>query len=336
MSKNKEFNCFIGIDVSKNTLDFCLMQNYELHFFKINNSKKEWKSLFSLLKKKHNLNINQTLFCLENTGNYSNPSLYFLSEIGANIWLEMPIKIKKSSGLNRLKTDKTDAKMIAEYAERFKDRFTPWEKPRQELLMLKALFKFREKLISNMNQYKSPLKDNQFQPSHEIMKMQKKSFYKILQTLKSELLEVENQIRNLIKQDEKLKQLFKIVSSVPGVGFVTAVDIIVNTNEFVNIKEAKKYACYSGIAPFEQSSGTAMFKSRVSHLANKNAKKTLHMGAMSVVACSGELKEFYYRKLSQGKSKMSALNAVRNKIIHRVFSCVNRDEVYKINFKLSM
>jgi transposase len=336
MNSNKKFKCFIGIDVSKSTLDLCLSQNHHTLFFQIKNSKKEWKSLFSKLKKEHSLCINETLFCLEDTGNYTNPSLNFLAEFGANIWLEMPIKIKRSSGVNRLKTDKTDAKMIAEYAERFQDKYKAWFRPRKELTLLKAMFKHREKLISNLNQYQSPMKDSEFQVSEEVQKMQKKSFNKIIKVLKLELKEVESKIKELIKDDKRLSALYKIITSVPGVGFVTAIDILVNTNEFLNIKEAKKYACYAGVAPFEQSSGTALFKSKVSHFANKNAKKALHMGAMSVVTCSGELKEYYYRKLNQGKSKMSALNAVRNKIVGRVFSCVKRNEQYNINYKTNL
>jgi len=335
MSKNSNLNCFIGIDVSKNTLDFCLKRQDELSFFKINNTKKDWKSLFSKLKKIHSLVVNETLFCLENTGDYTNPSLNFLSEIGANIWLEMPIKIKRSSGLNRLKTDKTDAKMIAEYSERFLDRYRPWKKPRVEVQILKAFFNQREKLVKNLNQYKSPLKDNEFSSCKEIIKFKKKSFNKIIKVLNAELEMVEQEIKALISRDPRLKELYKIIISVPGIGFVTAVDLIINTNEFININNPKKYACYAGIAPFEQSSGTAMYKSRVSHMANKNAKKSLHMGAMSAVTCSGELKEYYYRKINQGKTKMSALNAVRNKIILRVFSCVKRMEIYRKNYKVS-
>ena len=111
--------------------------------------------------------------------------------------------------------------------------------------------------------------------------------------------------------------------------------MIINTNEFKNITDPRKYACYCGIAPFEQSSGSSLFKSRVSHLANKNAKKAIHLGAMSVVTCSGELKEYYYRKIAEGKPKMAVLNAVRNKIIHRVFACVRRMEPYKIDYKMA-
>jgi transposase len=67
--------------------------------------------------------------------------------------------------------------------------------------------------------------------------------------------------------------LFQIITSVTGVGTVTATQIIITTNEFKNITSAKKFACYSGIAPFEHQSGTSIRgKTRVSHLVNKTLK----------------------------------------------------------------
>lgn len=333
MSKNRNFKQFIGVDVSKKTLDICLLDSGKEYFYKIENNKKALKSLFSTLKKEHKTHLPSTLFCVENTGDYTNPILFFLSEISANIWMEMPIKIKQSSGLNRLKTDKTDAKMIASYAQRFQDKFQPWSKPRKEVVKLKKLFALREKLTQSISRYAAPKADLEFTQDKEVMKIQKRTYSKIIAMLKQEKEQIEKQIKEVIKTDKELSRLFKIVSSCPGIGFVAAIDIIINTNEFKNIDDPKKYACYSGIAPFEQSSGTSVFKKRVSHLANKNAKKANHMGAMSVVTSSDELKTYYYRKIAQGKSKMSALNAVRNKMILRVFACVKRNETYKIDFK---
>jgi len=58
-------------------------------------------------------------------------------------------------------------------------------------------------------------------------------------------------------------------------------------------------------------------------------KKLLHMAALAVISKKGQLKDYYDRKVEQGKNKMSVINAVRNKLIHRVFACVrdNRNRV---------
>ena len=128
--------------------------------------------------------------------------------------------------------------------------------------------------------------------------------------------------------------MFKIVLSVDGIGINTAIDMIVYTNEFKSINSPKKFACYSGVAPFETSSGKSIHKSkRISHFANKNSKRLLHMAAMSAIIMKGELRDYYLKKTENGKPKMVVLNAVRNKLIQRVFACVNNNRMYVKDYK---
>lgn len=332
MSKETKFMHFIGVDVSKNTLDLCVINSKGKSFYKFENSKKGLKSGIAKLKKECEIIFHEALFCIELTGNYSNKILYYLHGFQTNIWLEMPIQIKKSSGVNRLKTDKHDAEVIASYAKRFQDKFQPWEKPRKQLIQLKKLYLLREKIVKNISQYKSSLKEVEFVEDEEIMKYSKSTFNSIIKLLNSKKIDIEQKIKQLIAEDRSISNIYKIITSVPGIGEVTAVEMIICTNEFKSIQCPKKYACYAGVAPFEQSSGTALFKSRISHMANKTAKKSLHLGAMSAIVRDGELKDYYYRKLADGKPKMSALNAVRNKIIGRAFACVKRNELYKADY----
>ena len=116
-------------------------------------------------------------------------------------------------------------------------------------------------------------------------------------------------------------------------GKVTAVQIIVDTNEFKDIREGKKYACHSGVVPFEHRSGSSVhLRSRVSHLANKCTKTLLHMAALSPIRMAGEMKEYYQRKVAEGKNKMSVMSSIRNKLILRVFACVRNNRVYQKNY----
>ena len=94
-------------------------------------------------------------------------------------------------------------------------------------------------------------------------------------------------------------------------------------------------ACYAGVVPFENQSGTSLLKKpRVSFLADKESKSLLHMGAMSAIRLDNDLRSYYRRKVKEGKNKMSVLNAVRNKIIHRVFAVVKNQVPYenRINY----
>ena len=60
-----------------------------------------------------------------------------------------------------------------------------------------------------------------------------------------------------------------------------------------------------------------------------NLKKLLHLAALSAIQCSEELKTFYNRKTQEGKNKMSVINAVRNKLISRVFACIKDKRMYQ-------
>ena len=136
---------------------------------------------------------------------------------------------------------------------------------------------------------------------------------------------MEKQIESLIKKDERLVEMIKYATSVDGVGFKIAVALIAATNEFKNVKTGRQLACYIGVAPFPHQSGTSVSgPNRVSHLANKILKRLLHLGAISAITHIQEFKAYYERKLAEGKSKMSIINAVRNQLILRIFVCVGK------------
>lgn len=107
---------------------------------------------------------------------------------------------------------------------------------------------------------------------------------------------------------------------------------MITTNEFKNIHKAQQYACYAGIAPFEHSSGTSIRgRTRVSHKANKSVKTLLHLAALTAIRYNTDKKNYYNRKIEQGKNKMLVINAVRNKLVHRVFACVTQNRPYEKN-----
>ncbi|MBK7572487.1 MAG: IS110 family transposase [Bacteroidetes bacterium] len=94
------------------------------------------------------------------------------------------------------------------------------------------------------------------------------------------------------------------------------------------IDTARKFACHAGVAPFEYTSGSsARGKTRISHLADKELKLfcTWHISAISR---PGEFREYFVRKVKEGKNKMLVINAIRNKLIHRVFACVRDQRKY--------
>ena len=136
-----------------------------------------------------------------------------------------------------------------------------------------------------------------------------------------------------MSEDTELSRLRELICSVDGVGKLTAAQVLVDTNEIKNIKEGKEYACYSGVAPFEQSSGSIVrSRSRVSHRSNKRSKTLFHLSAIGSIRIAGEVRDYYERQLASGKNKMSVINALRNKLILRLFACVRDNRPHQKNY----
>ncbi len=158
----------------------------------------------------------------------------------------------------------------------------------------------------------------------------KDSFKQSIRSIRAGIKSLEQKIKEVLDSDEQLQRLFNLASSVQEVGLVTAAYFISATNEFKNIATPKQFACYTGVAPFGYSSGSSIRRrNKVSPLVNKQCKTLLHLSAMVATRYPGELKTYYERKVREGKNKMLVLNAVRNKIIHRVFAAVKRGEPYQ-------
>ncbi len=114
-------------------------------------------------------------------------------------------------------------------------------------------------------------------------------------------------------------------------------EIIVTTKEFKTFTDPKKYACYAGVVPFPYRSGSSIRgRNKVSHVANKTVKTLLHMSALSAIKNCQEMKTYYDRKIEEGKHIMSVLNAVRNKLVLRVFSVVRNNREYDKNYIYSL
>jgi transposase len=106
--------------------------------------------------------------------------------------------------------------------------------------------------------------------------------------------------------------------------------MIAYTENLQKFSNSRQFSCYAGVAPFEHSSGTSIRgKSRVSHYANKKAKRLLNLAASVAIQHNQELKQYYQRRVGEGKSKMSTLNIVRNKLIDRMFVVVKRQPPYQ-------
>ncbi len=329
------FKQFIGIDVSKLWLDFAVFEQNNLVFhMRVENSLKGIQSFMKELKRLITFDFKLIVFCMEHTGIYNNHLLDYLYKKNANICVESAIQIKQSSGLQRGKNDKVDAIRIAQFAYKNRDELKLWEPKREVIQLLKHLTILRSRLVGVLKQLKTPIKESTEFVTNKINRASIELCKRAINSTEKDLEEVEKSIQLVIDSDPELHRLFKIVTSIKGIGSVTAAEIIITTNEFKDINSAKKFACYSGVAPFEHRSGSSIRgKTRVSKMGNKSVKTLLHMAALVAASFDDQLKHYYQRKVAEGKNKMSVLNAVRNKLIQRIFACVNQNRLFINNYQ---
>lgn len=325
--------CFIGIDISKEKVDFaCIDSNYKILFEKkICNSESKIRTLLVGTMRKLKLDREEILVCCEQTGIYNRNLERVCIEIGITLWVESAFKIKKTASSLRGKSDKMDAMRIADYARRYSDKQREYREPSLDNQKLKTLLNARETVIGEITRLTQQINESKDFDSTKY-KLLKMCFDKPVKALKRQLAEIETEINLLIEACPEMQQNAKLLSSIPGIGRQNALAFIVYTENFKNFSNAKHLACYAGVAPFPNESGTIIKRARVSKLANLKLKSLLHMAAMSCIRAKGELKEYYIRKVLEGKNKMLVLNNVRNKLIERMFAVIKRQSAYVENY----
>lgn len=319
----------IGADLSKKTIDLVchLSQNH----IQIENSGSGFKGMLKWLKLQ-GINPAEVMIVMEHTGLYSYCFEDFLHRHQICFAKVNALTIKRSLGMVRGKNDKIDAKRIAGYGYEKKEQLiteAPVDKDLKALQMLHStrarLVKQRAALICAIKEYRNIGIQEKDLILHSQLQMIK-SFDKQIDRLETE-------IETVIEKQELLKQNFRLLQSIKGVGKVLALNAIIKTNNFTRFANARKFACYCGTAPFEHTSGTSIKgRTRVSHLADKQMKTLLDLSAKTAIQHDKELREFYLKRLSLGKSKMSTINIVRNKILYRMFAVVKRQTPFIENY----
>jgi transposase len=332
---NKKFNYFIGIDVSKNKLDFVLtFGKTVVHHRVIINSVVAVLEYIKELKTIDGLKMSKAVFGLEQTGIYTEHALTALKRAKANIVLEDVAFIRAFLGKLRGKYDQIDAYRIATFLFKNKADLRLYEQRRLVVVKLANFSALRVRLISHYNALNIPLKEqSQFYDGELILSLTQLQQQSLV-ALKADIERVEVAIKYEIRSDARIKRLYDLITSVPGVGPITAVKIIISTNEYLDITDPKKFASYSGVAPFRHESGIMVAKPKVSAIANREMKSLLHICAMSAVAHKSDLQEYYLRRTREGgKPKMLVLNAIRYKIILRVFACLRQDRLFEKDYR---
>lgn len=327
---------FIGIDISKEWFDAGLLKKDNPHDLKHHQFKQThdgFKEFIAWLQE-NNISINEeTLFCMENTGIYNDRLVNYLLGIKAQVWVEMPLIIKRAEGFQRGKDDKSDAKKIAWYAFRFEDQAKLWDPLDSNLRKIKYYSKQRSRIMKAITQLTVPINELKDCGSKEEAAEMDKIQQPVLTSLKKAKRKIEDKIKQIIKQDEHLSHVASRIQKVIGIGPVITTAMVVYTMGMQGFDNAKQLSCYCGVVPFERSSGSSIrHKPAVSPYANKELKSLLHLGALSAIQNDPELRAYYNRKVREGKDKMKVINAVRNKLVHRIFAVVRDNRDFERNY----
>jgi transposase len=322
----KKIKIIVGIDVSKATLDV-FIHSAKKHFV-VNNDSRGFAELIEIILSTCKCKINDLFICFENTGCYSKTLSVFLQSQAIDFVMAPAMDIKKSLGITRGKNDKVDAERIAVYAYEKFERLKPTVLPNEKIARIKSLLSLRERLIKHRTANKNGICDLNDCYSEGETDFIRNIQLQLIEDYSKKINEIEKEIIRVIESEEEMKRNFMLIMTVRGVGKVLAFYCIACSENFTTFNNPRSFACYAGIAPFASSSGTVTGKSKVHPFANKLLKSILHMASISVIRLPGEFKLYYQKRIATGKSKMSSLNVIRNKIVFRIFAVVKRGSPY--------
>ena len=320
---------FVGIDISKKTLDVVIYDSKKKHadsdtYRHVSNDKEGYKGLFAWFKSLR-IKHQELVIGLENTGSYGYELCLFLESKQVDYCSFNPLALKRSMGLVRGKNDKVDAERIAYFTWLYRDELKYTKLAGSTILRLRELSTERKRFVKQRAEYEGLLTDREGKHiSSTSLRAEK-----MRQVLTEEIIAVEKEMEEVLKQDPQIYQNFQLLMSIRGIGRVNAISSIINTNNFEAFQTARQYACYLGIAPFEHSSGTSVKgKPKVSCVGAKQLKADLSQAAVSAVKWDKEIKTYYERKIKEGKAYGVVLNAIKFKLVCRMFAVIKRGTPY--------
>lgn len=310
----------IGADLSKKTIDFATA---EADHIKVSNNSTGYQQLMEWLKRQ-SIDLANMMIVMEHTGLYSYRFEQFCHLHHIQFCKVSALAIKRSMGIVRGKNDKIDAIRIARYGVEKRQTLVAHGPVDQTLHNLQLLYSTRERLVRHRAALITAIKEYQDNCDLKKTNLLIQSQSKLVKCYDQQIRELDEAIAASMQHD-RLRKNYQLLTSVIGVGKIVALAIIIKTGNFTRFTKARKFACYCGTAPFENSSGSSIRgRTKISHLADKHMKTLLDLAAKSAIQYDKELREYYLRRINAGKSKMSTINIVRNKILYRMFAVINR------------
>lgn len=324
-----EASYYVGIDIGKHRLDWHVndAQNTALATGQAANSPKGIDKMIGQWKR-GKIFLDDLVVCFEHTGPYGLLLATVLEQSGICYVMVSATQVQLSLGIRRGKSDPIDARRLAEYLWRFRDRLAPSRLPSKALLELRGWLLWREKLVKMRTALTNGIKANALTSQvadlaeiNEQMQFQQEALTK-------QLKQVDRTINNLLRRYNTTEGQYELLISIPGIGPVIAGWLLVYTEGFTRFANARQLACFAGSAPFPRQSGQHKSPDRVSRWRCQRLKSLLGNGVHSAIQYDPELRAYYNRKCTEGKHPQSVRNAVICKLLYRVFAVISRGTPY--------
>lgn len=320
----------LGIDVSMRKLDCNLSVSTSLCKFKVvafskfSNDTEGFKELRLWLKERCET-CNLTIV-MEATGVYHQNIAYYLSDKGLRISVVQPTKAKQyaKSLDTRSKTDKTDARMLAQLG--LERELREWIKPNPKLLELKILTRERTALKKDLTSLTNQL--HAYLHSNSPVRQSVKRIEKRIALIKKQITDIEKQIAKVVEANKTLKNQVDLANTIPGVSLITSATVLAETDGFANIENRRQLVCYVGLDIVMKQSGTLTWKSRLSKRGNSYIRAALYMNAVCSIIHNKRIKEYHERCKEREVAGKTSIVAIERKLLVLIYSICKSGVAY--------
>jgi len=329
----------IGIDVSKDHFHVCFMiMRVNGHAkigatTKFTQTKGGFNRFLSWLEKRRKDPGLSLQVALEATGVYHEELLHFLYSEGLDVCLILP-KIskdyRKSMG-SYSKNDKTDSKVLAHLSVHRKLR--SWEPASRGIYEIRSLLRLRRSLINSRVSFQNQL--HAFKHSYQPLDQVGQTLKQVIDQLNDQIKQIQAQAIILAKEDQELwENLMRIEESFKGLGVLTLLEVISETNGFTQFHSIKQLISYAGYDIIENQSGNFEGKTRISKKGNARIRTALHMAALVVIRCKVlPFHDLYLRVRKRNpKIKMKAHVAVQRKLLVYIYTLWKNKQAFDPNY----
>ncbi len=339
MAKQVPLRQCLGVDVSKNHLqvNLCNLEADQhirvIASTKFDNTTKGLEKLNSWVGK-HRVGGPELKVVMEATGVYHESAAYFLQEKGFAVSVVLPNKSKAyAKSLNaKSKTDSIDAKILAQMG--LERNLELWQPASHNMRRIKRLCRERVALQEQKTITLNQLHARSFEFNPE--KSSKKRGDLLVKFIEKQIEQVEQDIQSTIASDKILKEKIDRICTVKGLGWITVVTIIAETDGFALFKNKGQLVSFSGYDVIQNESGTSVKgTTRISKKGNRHIRRALHFPALMAVRYEPQFKKLFERTFEKSFIKMKAYVAVQRKLLVLIYTLFKNNTPYDPNYLLN-